>query len=195
MPVIVSNIVSLDGFYEGPDGHPMDLNMDAAFDAYNLERIRAAGSVLLGRRSFEMFSGYWPGVADAPEDPDNRALSPTNREMSRIYNALPKVVVSDSYVVPTENPWHDTTSVVARVDVADRVTQEQTRGAGDVVVFGSRTLSLLAEGLVDELHLMVSPGTLGRGTPLFSGAHDLALRGSRRFDDSDNVLLCYAVRA
>ena len=51
--VIVSNIVSLDGFYEGPGGDVMALNMDAAFDAYNLERIRAAGTVLLGRRSFE----------------------------------------------------------------------------------------------------------------------------------------------
>ena len=46
--VIVSNIMSLDGYYEGPGGNVMVLNMDEAFDAYNLERIRAAGTVLLG---------------------------------------------------------------------------------------------------------------------------------------------------
>ena len=56
--VVVSNIVSLDGSFEGPGGDVMALNMDAAFDAYNLERIRAAGTVLLGRRSFEGFSSY-----------------------------------------------------------------------------------------------------------------------------------------
>ncbi len=56
--VVVSNIVSVDGCYEGPGGDVMALNMDAAFDAYNLERIRAAGTVLLGRRSFEGFSAY-----------------------------------------------------------------------------------------------------------------------------------------
>jgi hypothetical protein len=42
--------------------------------------------VLLGRTSFELFSSYWPAIADAPPDPDNRALSADNRELSRIYN-------------------------------------------------------------------------------------------------------------
>jgi hypothetical protein len=84
--VIVSNIMSLDGYYEGPGRNVMVLNMDEAFDSYNLERIRAAGTVLLGRTSFEGFSSYWPGIADAPDDPGNRALSADNRELSRIYN-------------------------------------------------------------------------------------------------------------
>jgi hypothetical protein len=39
--VVVSNIVSIDGFFEGPGGDVMALNVDAAFDAYDLERIRA----------------------------------------------------------------------------------------------------------------------------------------------------------
>jgi hypothetical protein len=42
--VIVSNIMSLDGYYEGPESNVMVLNMAEAFDAYNLERIRAAGT-------------------------------------------------------------------------------------------------------------------------------------------------------
>ena len=48
--LVVSNIVSVDGSYEGPGGNVMALDVDAAFDAYDLERIRAAGTVLLGRR-------------------------------------------------------------------------------------------------------------------------------------------------
>jgi len=104
--IIVSNIMSIDGYYEGAGHNVMALNMDEAFDAYNLERIRTAGLVVLGRNSFEGFSSYWPGIADAPADPDNRALSPDNRELSRIYNQLPKAVVSDSYTVPSDNPWY-----------------------------------------------------------------------------------------
>jgi len=45
--VIVSNIMSVDGYYEGPGRNVMALNVDEAFDAYNLERIRAAGMVVL----------------------------------------------------------------------------------------------------------------------------------------------------
>jgi hypothetical protein len=43
--VIVNNIMSLDGYYEGPGRNVMIMNMDEAFDAYNLERIQAAGTV------------------------------------------------------------------------------------------------------------------------------------------------------
>ena len=111
-PVIVCNIMSLDGYYEGPGRNVMALNMDEAFDAYNLERIRSAGTVLLGRTSYEGFSSYWPGIADAPMDPENRALSDDNRELSRIYNRVEKAVVTDSYTPPAVNPWHDTTTVV-----------------------------------------------------------------------------------
>ena len=103
--VIVTNIVSLDGYHEGPGADVMALPMDSAFDDYNLERMQAASAVLLGRRSFELFSSYWPAIAEAPEDPTNPALDATNREISRIYNGRPKVVVTDSYTPPPDNAW------------------------------------------------------------------------------------------
>ena len=193
--LIVSNIMSLDGFYEGPGRNMMVLNMDQAFDAYNLERIRSAGIVLLGRSSFEGFSSYWPGIATAPIDPDNRALDDVNREISRIYNQLPKVVISDSYRVPEDNAWHDQTTVVAGADASAWVEAARGRGSGDILIFGSRTLwnSLLDQGLVDELHLMVSPNAVGSGTPIVDSAVDLDLLEARGFDGSANVLLRYAV--
>ena len=191
--LIVSNIVSLDGFYEGPGGNVMALNMDEAFDAYNLERIRAAGTVLLGRRSFEGMSAYWSQVADAPPDPSNRALSDVNRETSRIYNRLPKVVVSDTYDVPANNPWQDTTTVVPRDAVQTWVATERTRNEEDVLTFASRTMwnGLLRQGLVDELHVMVGPEAVGGGTPLLDAPARFTLADARRFEDSDNVLLRY----
>jgi dihydrofolate reductase len=194
--LIVSNIMSLDGFYEGPGRNMMVLNMDHAFDAYNLERIRSAGTVLLGRSSFEGFSSYWPGIVSAPPDPDNRALSEVNREISRIYNQLPKVVVSDSYQVPEDNAWHAQTTVIPRAEVGDWLGTALGQGSGDILVFGSRTMwnSLLDRALVDELHLMVSPNGVGSGTPIFDSPVDLDLMEARRFDGSPNVLLRYAVR-
>lgn len=78
--VIVCNVMSLDGYDEGPGRNVMALNMDAAFDAYNLERIRSAATVLLGRTSYDGFSSYWPGIADAPGDPETaRSATTTER--------------------------------------------------------------------------------------------------------------------
>ena len=83
--LIVSNIVSLDSYIAGPGGNPTVLPMDQAFDAYNLERLRSAGTLVLGRKTFEMFRDFWPGVRHAAE------ASPVLREMSSRAEATPAV--------------------------------------------------------------------------------------------------------
>lgn len=192
--VIVSNIMSVDGFYTGPNDNVMALNMDQAFDEYNLERIRSAGTVLLGSNSFVGFGSYWPHIAKAPPDEDNRAFSDTNREISRIYNRLPKVVVSDTYTPPSGHPWFDSTTVVAREAAGRWLADERTRGTGDILIFASHRMwnGLLGHGLVDQLHLMVSPRALAGGTPLFTGPVSLTPLDARRCEGSDNLLLRYA---
>ena len=194
--VIVSNIASVDGYFAAEDGNPLALNMDEAFDAYNRERISTADVVLLGRTSFLGFSSYWPFVADAPEDPGNRALSEDNRQTSSAYNRLPKLVVSDTLDVPQDNPWHPTTTVVPRTNITSELDRLRSGGDGDVLVFASHVLwnAMLVDHLIDELHIMVSPGALGAGIPLFSAPAQLSLLETRRFDGSDNVLLRYAAR-
>ena len=196
--IIVNNIISLDGFYSDASGSPLGLSMDAAFDQANLETIEAADIVLLGRDSFDGFSAYWPHVADAPppEDPsapEARAVNEVNRAISRRYNELPKVVVSDRGGVGDDNPWASSSEVVGRADIADWWTDTANDGEGDVAVFGSHIMwnGLLAIGLVDELHLMISPVLLGTGVPAFREPAQLELIEARRFDDSDNVQLRY----
>jgi dihydrofolate reductase len=195
--ITVHNIVSLDGYYEGPTQGVMDLPMDAAFDVYNLERIRAADTVLLGAASYRMFNAYWPAVADHPavpaDDPMARAYDETNRAFSRRYDEVDVVVVADSLQVSPDAPWAARTRVVARSQVA---TFKQS-GGGECVVFGSRRMwnGLLSRGLLDELHLMVGPTVLAGGTRLFVSPVSLRLKDTRRFEGSDNVLLVYEPRA
>ena len=190
--LIVCNIVSLDGRYvEGPDW-PLEI-MDTAFDDYNAERLRSAGTLLAGRITFEGFRDFWPSVA---EDPDPR-WTPTNREISRINNAIQKVVVSDSLTPEATEPWRRETRIVPR-DAAHSAVAELKQGdGGDILMFGSRTLwnDLLAGSLVDELHLMVGPIVLAAGTPAFVGPPSASLRlaGTRTWDGSGNVLLRYEV--
>lgn len=197
--LIVNNIVSVDGFYAAEDGNPLVLEMDGAFDGANLESIESADVILLGRASFDGFSSYWPFVADAPapvdpEAPEARAVDEVNRGISRAYNRLPKVVVSDRGPIDPGNPWHDSTTVVARDGVAEWVGRAKREGDGAIVVFASHVLwnALLADGLVDELHLMVSPNPLGGGVPAFTAPARLELLEARTFPDSSNVQLRYA---
>jgi dihydrofolate reductase len=127
-----------------------------------------------GGSPFDRFSSYWPFVADAPAPADPsareaRAVDQVNRAISRRYNELPKVVVSDRGPVPPDNAWHASTTVVSRADVAEWLATNTREGSGDVLVFGSSHVlwnALLAAGLVDELHLMLSPIALVTGVPL-----------------------------
>lgn len=198
--VIVNNIVSLDGRYAAEDGDPLALQMDAFFDRENLASLERADLVLLGRDSFDGFSSYWPHIADAPEPddptaPEARQFDAVNRAISRRYTAVPKVVVSDRGAIPPDNPWFGSSTVIARDQSAAWIDQARAQGDGDIIIFGSHVLwnHLLAEGVVDELHLMVSPHPLGSGTPLFEAPSRLSLRDVRRADDSSNVQLRYVV--
>ena len=190
--LIVTNIVSLDGYVDGPGGNVMALPMDASFDAYNAERLRAAGTLLLGRRTYDMFRGFWPAVDGDP------AYSPVHWEISRLDNAIEKVVVSDSLTAGQTAPWTGTTRIVRRADAHQQVAALKRGDGGDILVFGSRTVwnGLLAAGLVDELHLMLGPVVLGGGTPAFQDIKAGPLRriDTRSWEGSDNLLIRYDTR-
>lgn len=188
--LIVTNIVSLDGYFEGPGGNVMAMNMDHAFNAHNLERLEAADTLLLGRTTFEAFQGFWPTVVDNPDFDD------VNRAISRRNNEIDKVVVSDRLTEDGLTAWKDTTRIVRRADAHKQLAELKEGDGGDILVFGSHLLwnDLLGAGLVDEIHLMVGPAALGGGTPAFTAPATLRRLDTRTWDGSDNVLVRYAVR-
>ena len=103
--LIVSNAMSLDGYYEGPGKNVMalfdyrsDYPTDESFDAYNAERLHAADTLLLGRTTYDGFRGFWPSVADDPN------ATPLQREISRLDSVIEKVVISDSLTPEETNP-------------------------------------------------------------------------------------------
>lgn len=184
--LIVSNLISLDGFCAGPGGNLGALPMDDAFNEYNAERLRTAGTLLLGRTTFSMFSAYWPTVAHDP------GASPVLRESAHLNGAMNKVVVSDSIRLDAAAPWGDA-EVVSRQQSHARIANIKSTTQRDILVFGSRVLwnDLLAHGLVDELHLLVGAVMLGGGVRAFERAVALPLQliGESRLPASDTVLL------
>ena len=190
--------MSLDGYYEGPGKDVMPLfdyrreayPADESFDAYNTERLRAADALLLGRTSYAGFKGFWPPVQD---DPSASALM---QEISRLDNAIEKVVVSNSLKADQTEPWRNTTRIIRRDNAHEQIAALKSQKGKDILMFGSRTLwnDLLGYDLVDELHLMIAPVILGAGTPLFKEKPPVPLRliDTRTWDGSGNVLVRYA---
>ena len=120
-----------------------------------------ADAFLFGRRTYELFAGYW-GVREDLENPIVGAL-----------NTRPKYVASNTL---TDAQWADTT--VLSGDVAAAISELKARPGGELQVHGSGTLVrwLLASDLVDEMTMLVIPVVVGQGTRLFPDAGpDMAL--------------------
>lgn len=171
---------TLDGYHEGPDREFDFWTVDEAFLAFSVNQLRDVGVLLLGRTTYEGFAAFWPSAEAAEVSPD----------VAELMNAVPKVVFSTTLTAPT---WHNTT-VVAE-DVAGRITALKQEPGRDLAVFGSSrlTTSLLAQGLVDEVRVMVNPTLIGAGPSLFAGLPDrvaLELLSATTYR-SGNVLLCY----
>lgn len=187
--LVVTILISLDGYAAGPGGEFMAMPLDESFSDYNVERLRTADTLLLGRRTFLGFRSYWPPVATDPEQPA------VEREISRLNTAARKVVVSDSLSAGDLSGWGES-ELVRRAAAHDAVRRLKDEPGSDILVFGSIPVwnDLLAAGLVDELHVMVGNAILGDGVPAFTaGLPELfRLREARQLTGSDHVLLVYA---
>ena len=159
--VQVDLFITLDGVYQAPGGPDEDREggfefggwQGAYFDDESGQAIGAGierlDALLLGRKTYDIFAGYWP--AQSNDDP-----------IARKFNAVPKFVASRTLADPSwEGP-----AVLA--DVATEVRALRDRFA-EIHVFGSGNLvtSLLRENLVDRMNLLLYPLTFGSGKRIF----------------------------
>jgi dihydrofolate reductase len=158
MRKIVSGLfVSLDGVYEEPgDWHfpYFDDAMGAAVDA----QMRAADTMLLGRVTWEHFAGFWPDKTAADID------------IAPYMNDTPKLVVSNT--LTDVSAWQNSTLLSGDVYGDLRRLKEQPGKTIAITGSGELTRTLLRDGLLDELRLLVHPIAVGRGKRLFPDGFD-----------------------
>lgn len=181
--LILQEFVSADGMAAGPDGN-LDFTSategDQSFGDHQMAFIDSLDTMVLGRRTYEMFVDYWP---DLTEGDDKRFAEKLNN--------LQKVIVSRTL---TSAPWGSFSP--GRVAGFEDVAALKDGDGKDVVVWGSISLaqSLMERGLFDEYQLVVCPVVLGNGLRLFreQDHRRFTLAGTRAFDGG-TVLLSYRV--
>ena len=165
MRILVTEFISLDGVTQAPGGPDEDRDGGFAhggwshpfFDpevmgqAWN-DALAGADALLYGRRTWQGMAAAWP----------ERAGDPFADQM----NAIPKYVVTSS-LGDDDMTWN--TTRIPGDEAVERIRELRGREGGDLVVMGSAMLvrTLLAEGLVDELRLMIEPVLLGGGKSIF----------------------------
>jgi dihydrofolate reductase len=147
------------------------------------ETYRRADAFLFGRRTYELFAGYW----GAEERARAAAEDPGSHPIAAALNAKPKYLASTTL---TDPQWANTTHLSG--DLAAAVGELKAEPAGELQVHGSGILVrwLLENDLVDELTLLVVPVILGQGTRLFpEDGPDLALDLVESRADSKGVTI------
>ncbi len=181
--VIVFNMMTLDGFFEG-ENHSIDWhNVDEEFNEFAEEQLKSTDLLLFGRRTYDLMAGYWPTPESIADDP----------VIASHMNTLPKMVFSRTL---DHAPWNNT-KLVKEVN-ADEIQKLKQQPGKDIFIFGSANLiaTFRKLNLIDEYRIMIDPVILGTGTPMFhplNGRLDLQLVATKVFR-SGNVLLYYQPR-
>jgi dihydrofolate reductase len=151
--------------------------------AFINETYERADAFLFGRRTYELFAGFW----GAEEMARVAAEDPAHNQIAAALNTKPKYLASTTV---TRAGWADTTVLAG--DLAAAIRELKAVRAGELQVHGSGTLVrwLLEHDLVDEIVLLVVPVVLGQGTRLFPDVGpDIALDLVESRTDSRGVTI------
>ena len=154
--------VSLDGYAMGPDGRFDWSRPDAEVFDHALEQVRGLSAHLLGRRLYETML-FWEGAEDDP------ALDDAEREFARVWQALPKIVLSRSLASVEGSNTRLATRPLAEEIAALRAGDGVAGRTGDIAIGGPELAHQAATlGLIEEYAPRIHPTLLGGGTPYFA---------------------------
>jgi dihydrofolate reductase len=172
-------MITLDGFFEGPNGDIGWHNADnAEFNDFAIEQLGSLDTLLFGRKTYQMMASYWQTEIAIQSDPI----------VADLMNHSSKVVFSRSLKTID---WNNTQLV--RENAAQEIRNMKMQSGKDLAIFGSANLISTIMDEIDEHRVMINPILLGGGTPLFKntgGSSKLELVNERVFN-SGNVLLTY----
>jgi dihydrofolate reductase len=167
MRVVVNEFMSLDGVVQAPGGREEDTEGGFAHGGWSMpyfdpevmgtaidEGMRTVDALLFGRRTWQVMAGAWPERAGDP--------------FADTMNSIKKYVASRT-LSQDDLTWNNSTLLSPDNAVGD-IADLRAQSGGDLSIMGSASLvrTLLAEGLVDELNVMIEPILLGGGKRIFA---------------------------
>jgi len=178
--VFLFNMVTLDGFFEGPNQDISWHHVDEEFNEFAIQQLNEIDTLLFGRVTYQVMASYWPTEHAISDDP----------EVAGLMNSLPKIVFSKTL---DKAEWNN--SRLIKENAADEVLKLKQQPGKDIAIFGSSDLAvtLAQNGVIDEYRVIVNPVFLGKGTSLLKGIKEkmnLKFLNARIFK-SGNVLLYY----
>lgn len=196
--IVMFNRVTADGYFAGPDGNLDWVVADPEVDRAGAEATAAYDTVLLGRRTYEIFESFWPhALGDTSTSPDPHSAGAQTEEMRAMaimLNESTKLVFSRTVKSVT---WKNSL-LQHELDPSEIESLKRAPGK-DMIVLGSGSIvsQLTQHGLIDEYQIVVSPVLIGSGRPLLSDAptnRALDLQDAKKYP-SGNVMLRYSTRS
>lgn len=178
--MILFNLVSLDGYFEGANREIDWHKVDEEFNEFALDQLETVDVLIFGRITYELMASYWPTLTAVTDDPI----------IADKMNSTQKLVFSKTLDKVT---WSN--SLLMREIIPEEILYLKQESENDMMIFGSANLasSLAKMDLIDEYRIMINPVVLGKGHPLFANVtHPLNFKLTRsRIFHSGNVLLYY----
>lgn len=157
--IIVSNLMTLDGFFAGPGGEIDWFVTDEEFFEDTSDLYDRVDTMLFGRVTYEGMLSFWTTSEALPVDP----------AITEWMNTTPKIVFSRTLDQVGWGKWDN--ARLAKGEIGEAVSKLKQQAGRDMVIFGSGDIvsQLTQLGLIDEYAIYINPLILGGGKPEFSG--------------------------
>jgi len=178
--IILCNMMTLDGYFEGLDQNIDWHQVDEEFNSFSEDQINNVDAILFGRKTYDLMESYWTTAEALTNDPI----------IANLMNAKAKIVFSRTM---TKAGWNNTWLI--KDNILSEIEELKRKPGKDLIIFGSANLAstFMQLDLIDEYRIVINPVILGQGNPLFKTSTEplkLNLIKTKTFN-SGNVLLYY----